>query len=98
RLTQLFENLLRNAVEHGGPDVTVRVGCTDEGTIFVEDDGPGIPPEERDEIFEPGHSSASGGTGFGLTIAKQIVEAHGWTIAATEGTDGGARFELTTTQ
>ncbi|WP_181692292.1 PAS domain S-box protein [Natronomonas sp. LN261] len=94
RLRHVFENLFRNAVEHGGPDVTVRVGCHDETGIYVEDDGPGIPIEKREEVFEPGHSSAQGGTGFGLTIVKRIVEAHGWELSITDGTDGGARFEF----
>ncbi|MDB9254067.1 MULTISPECIES: PAS domain S-box protein [Halorubrum] len=94
RLRHVFENLFRNAVEHGGSDVTVRVGCHNELGIYVEDNGPGIPVEKRDEVFEPGHSSAQGGTGFGLTIVKRIVEAHGWELSVADGTDGGARFEF----
>ncbi|QZX99241.1 PAS domain S-box protein [Halobaculum rubrum] len=94
RLQHVFENLLRNAIEHGGTDVTVRVGCVDEETIYVEDDGAGIPADRRDEVFEPGHSSTSGGTGFGLPIVKRIVEAHRWTVTLTDGPDGGARFEF----
>jgi PAS domain S-box-containing protein len=94
RLQHLFENLFRNAVEHGGPEVTVRVGRVDETTFFVEDDGPGIPPDERDEVFEPGYSSDSRGTGFGLAIVKRITEAHDWSLSVTEGRDGGVRFEF----
>ncbi|RXK47706.1 PAS domain S-box protein [Halorientalis pallida] len=94
RLRHVFENLFRNAIEHGGTDVTVRVGRVDEDTIYVEDDGSGVLAERREEIFEPGHSSKSGGTGFGLTIVKRIVEAHGWTVSVTDGPDGGARFEF----
>jgi len=94
RLQHVFENLFRNAVEHGGSDVTVRVGRLDGKGIYVEDDGPGIPADEREDVLEPGHSSARGGTGFGLTIVKRIVEAHGWELSLTEGTDGGARFEF----
>ncbi|MFC7324628.1 PAS domain S-box protein [Halorubrum rutilum] len=94
RLRHVFENLFRNAVEHGGSDVTVRVGCHNELGIYVEDNGPGIPVEKRDEVLEPGHSSAQGGTGFGLTIVKRIVEAHGWELSVANGTDGGARFEF----
>ncbi|MFB6090912.1 MAG: PAS domain-containing sensor histidine kinase, partial [Halobellus sp.] len=93
RLQQLFENLFRNAVEHGGESVTVRIGSTEDG-FYVEDDGPGIPEEKRDEIFEAGFTTASDGTGFGLAIVSEIVEAHGWEIRATEGSDGGARFEI----
>jgi signal transduction histidine kinase len=94
RLRHVLENLFRNAVEHGGSDVAVRVGRHDGTGIYVEDDGPGIPVEKRDEVFEPGHSSARGGTGFGLTIVKRIVEAHGWEVCITDGADGGARFEF----
>ena len=94
RLRHVFENLFRNAVEHGGSDVTVRVGCHNELRIYVEDNGPGIPVEKRDEVFEPGHSSAQGGTGFGLTIVNRIVEAHGWELSVADGTEGGARFEF----
>ena len=94
RLQHVFENLFRNAIQHGGTDVTVRVGCVDTDTIYLEDDGPGISVDRRDEVFEPGHSSTSGGTGFGLTIAKRIAEAHGWMVSVTDGVDGGARFEF----
>jgi len=94
RLRHVFENLFRNAVEHGGSDVTVRIGVNDHGDIYVEDDGSGIPVEKREEVLEPGHSSARGGTGFGLTIIKRIVEAHGWELSITDGSDGGARFEI----
>ncbi len=94
RLQHLFENLFQNAIEHGGENVTVRVGGSERG-IHVEDDGPGINEERHEAIFEPGHSSASGGTGFGLTIVKRIVEAHGWEIRIMNGDDGGTRFEIT---
>ena len=95
RLRQLFENLFRNAVEHGGEGVTVRVGRIDDHGIYVEDTGPGIPAESREKVLEPGHSSTTDGTGFGLTIVRRIAEAHGWEIEIVEGTDGGARFEFT---
>ncbi|WP_159898890.1 PAS domain S-box protein [Salinirussus salinus] len=95
RLQHVFENLFTNAVEHGGPTVTVRVGQFAEDGIYVEDTGPGIPEERGAVVFEPGHSSASGGTGFGLTIVKRIAEAHGWEVEVGRGRDGGARFEFT---
>jgi PAS domain S-box-containing protein len=94
RLRQLFENLIHNAVEHGGENVTVRVGSL-PGGFYVEDDGPGVPPEKREEVFEPGTSGSDEGTGFGLAIVEQIVEAHGWEIRITDSSDGGARFEIT---
>lgn len=94
RLQQLFENLFRNAIQHGGADVTVTVGSLADG-FFVEDDGVGIPAAKRERVFETGYSTGSEGTGFGLSIVQQIVHAHGWEIRATEGSDGGARFEIT---
>jgi len=94
RLRQLFENLFRNAVEHGGVDVTVRVGPLDDG-LYVADDGPGIPPEDRERVFESGYSTSDDGTGFGLAIVSEIASAHGWEVALTESEDGGVRFEVT---
>ena len=94
RLQQLLENLVRNAVEHAGDDVAVTVGDVDGG-FYVEDDGPGVPPEEREKVLEPGFSTTSGGTGFGLGIVQGIAEAHGWDLAVEEGTVGGARFQIT---
>ncbi|NHX36473.1 MULTISPECIES: PAS domain S-box protein [Halolamina] len=94
RLRHVFENLFRNAVEHGGSDVNVRVGSHGERGIYVEDDGPGVPVDEREAVFEVGYSSATDGTGFGLTIIKRIVEAHGWELSVTDGVEGGARFEI----
>ncbi len=93
RLRNVFENLFRNAVTHGGEGVTVRVGRT-EGGFYVEDDGPGIPAEERDAVFDPGQTGADG-TGFGLTIVKRIAGAHGWDVRVVDGDEGGARFEFT---
>lgn len=83
RLQQLLENLIRNAADHDGEDVTITVGSLPD-RFFVEDDGPGIPPEDREVVFEAGYTSSSG-TGFGLHIVKQIADAHGWTIQIREG-------------
>lgn len=98
RVQQLFENLFRNAVEHGGGDVTIRIGVLENGSgIYVEDDGAGIPEKKRDQIFTDGYSTGEEGSGFGLTIVQQIVEAHGWNIRVTDSETGGARFEITGT-
>lgn len=93
RLQQVFENLFRNAIDHGGADVTIRVGSFANG-FFVSDDGSGIDPAERDDIFEMGHSTADFGTGFGLAIVEEIVDSHGWEVTITDGVEGGARFEI----
>lgn len=105
RLRQALQNLFRNANEHGptsmtdqpdggGSAVTVRVGSLQDG-FFLEDDGRGIPEDERDRVLTPGYSSNPGGSGFGLSIVSRIAEAHGWDVTVTDGTDGGARFEFT---
>ena len=97
RLRELFENLYRSAVEHGGDGVTVHVGAMEDG-FYVADTGSGIPESARDEIFEAGYSTADDGTGFGLRIVEQIAKAHGWEVSVTEGTEGGARFDITGVQ
>jgi PAS domain S-box-containing protein len=109
RLGQLLENLFSNSVEHGstssrpgaddtmehgGDDVTVTVGGLDDG-FYVEDDGDGIDAEDRSRVFETGYSTSDAGTGFGLWIVAEIAEAHDWTVTIDEGSDGGARFEIT---
>ena len=94
RLRQLLENLYRNAVEHGSPTVTVSIGPLADG-FYVADDGPGVLPGDRERIFDSGYSGSENGTGFGLAIVARIAEAHGWSVAATEGTDGGLRLEFT---
>ena len=94
RLRQLLENLIRNAIEHGGEDVTVTVGTLPDG-FYVADDGPGIEPDRREAVFDAGHSTSQSGTGFGLRIVEQVADAHGWSVRAVESEAGGARFEIT---
>lgn len=99
RFREVIENLFRNAVEHGSTDVTVSVdGLADRPGFAVADDGPGIPPARREHVFDHGHSTTEDGTGFGLAIVRDIVEAHGWHIELTEADGGGARFEVVTGQ
>ena len=109
QLLRLFENLFRNAVEHnstgtrtasgdaiehGGSDVTVRVGTTDDG-FYVADDGTGISADRQATIFAEQVSHDAEGTGYGLAIVHDIVVAHGWTITVTDSENGGARFDIT---
>ncbi|MCU4740677.1 ATP-binding protein [Natronoglomus mannanivorans] len=103
RLLQLVENVFRNAVEHGGETaivtVTVEPLTDDDGRgttvgFALEDDGPGIDPDDRETVFESGYTTSEEGTGFGLAIVEQIVEAHDWEIDVGEGTNSGARFEI----
>lgn len=93
-LLRVFENLIRNTLEHGDETATIRVGSLPNG-FFVEDDGPGIPEAKRQQVFEPGFSSKEGGTGIGLPSVQQIALAHRWEIEITESRDRGARFEFT---
>ncbi|MFT4944523.1 MAG: two-component system OmpR family sensor kinase [Halovenus sp.] len=74
-------------------DLTVRVSDIDDG-FAVEDSGPGIPADERDDIFEAGYTTSADGTGLGLRIVDQVAGAHGWAVRVTDGIDGGARFEV----
>lgn len=104
RLQQLLENLFRNAAEHAGPTATVTVGKRDlmvtstraqpPAGFFVADDGPGLPVDEGETVFDSGFSTESSGTGFGLAIVKQIAEAHDWRVTVGDSLDGGARFEF----
>ncbi|WP_247005455.1 ATP-binding protein [Halorientalis litorea] len=83
----------RSAGDAAGTGVTIRV-LEIPGGFAVADDGPGIPEDERDHVFETGYTTG-GGTGFGLSIVADIAEAHGWDVSVTESEDGGARFEIT---
>jgi len=106
RLQQLFENLFRNAAEHAGRNATVVVAPLDPmatatrpqerlpSGFFVSDDGPGIPDELKETVFESGFSTSPDGTGFGLAIVKQIAEAFRWETQLKDAYIGGARFEF----
>ncbi|MFB6125966.1 MAG: response regulator [Halolamina sp.] len=94
RLHQLLENLFANAVEHGGPSVTVEVGVTDAG-FYVADDGPGIDSGEESIVLERGYTTADSGTGYGLSIVAEIANAHGWAVEVGRSAAGGARIDVT---
>jgi len=93
QLLQLFENLFRNSIEHGGEDVKIVIGTTPSG-FFISDDGPGIPESRREDVFNQGVTYADQGTGYGLSIVSNVVAAHKWSIAVTESESGGARFDI----
>jgi PAS domain S-box-containing protein len=95
RLQRLFENLMRNAIEHAGDDPTVTVDTLpDDDGFYLADDGPGIPPDARDRVLEPGYSTDQEGTGFGLAIVRRIAEAHDWDVTVDEREGGGTRIEF----
>ena len=93
RLRQLLENLFTNAVEHADGATRVTVEALENG-FCVADDGSGIPPGDRNGIFESGHSGDRAGTGLGLAIVDTVAEAHGWTVTIGECDGGGAEFEF----
>jgi two-component system sensor histidine kinase ChvG len=110
RLGQIVDNLIENARSFSPPDGTVRVTCRklrNQLEIFVDDDGPGVQPDALEKIFERfytdrPHQGFGQNSGLGLSISKQIAEAHGGTIwvenrVGPPGPDGeptalGARF------
>jgi len=105
RLEQVLENLLDNAIKYGRAGGTVTVGArpADNGfaEVFVRDDGPGIPPEALDRIFErfyrvdKARSREQGGTGLGLSIVKHIVQSHGGRSWAESRLRHGSTFYFT---
>jgi two-component system, OmpR family, phosphate regulon sensor histidine kinase PhoR len=105
RLDQVFANLVDNAIKYGRAQGKVIVGGkkTDDGKIeiFVQDDGPGIPPEALDRVFErfyrvdKARSRDQGGTGLGLSIVKHIVQAHGGEVWVKSELGKGATFFFT---
>ncbi|CCG41469.1 ATP-binding protein [Magnetospirillum molischianum] len=102
-LSRVLANLIGNAIRHGrvGGHVWLRVGRRQGAAeILVDDDGPGIPPECRDDMFRPftrldsPRAAAGGGVGLGLSIARDIVRAHGGEIKLEESPLGGLRVRL----
>ncbi len=88
-----------DSVEHGSEaddgSVSIRLVALDDCRGFaVEDDGIGIAPDDREQVFERGFTTNQAGTGFGLAIVERVVDAHGWEIDVTESETGGARFEV----
>jgi signal transduction histidine kinase len=101
RLRQLLTNLFQNSIDHGNENVTVRIGVIDPVDdavdaigLYIADDGPGIEPDIRESVFEYGYTGSRDGTGFGLAIVKEIVDAFGWNVTVTESRTGGVRFEI----
>ncbi len=103
QLTRVFQNLLDNAIKYNDkptPRVIVEADA-DQGNVqvSVEDNGPGIPEDERDAIFEMFHRGTNGkhapGTGIGLALCREIIERHGGDFHVEESDAGGARFTFT---
>lgn len=97
RLTQVLTNVVENGIRHGDGRVTVTVASYDEDAVLlvVEDEGRGVPPDQRARVFTKHWRSGSrSGTGLGLYIAHGLVTAHGGTIEVREAASGGARVEI----
>ena len=96
RLTQLLENFFVSAIKHGAPrgsEIEVHIGVDDDGCLFVEDDGRGIPAEDRQNVFESGYTTATDGTGY-AGYRPAVARVHAWTVFVTESDVGGARLEF----
>jgi len=97
QLFRVLQNLAQNAAEAGAQSLAVHAVEAD-GTVMIEvaDDGPGMPPKARDNLFKPFAGSARpGGTGLGLAIARELMRAHGGDIVLDETTASGTIFRLT---
>jgi two-component system, OmpR family, sensor kinase len=105
RLAQALRNLIANAIEHTAPGVglvRLRVEAlrSERLRLLVEDDGPGIPREQRERVFDRFHRTdaardrATGGAGLGLSIVRAIAHAHAGEVSAGSSPEGGARIEL----
>ena len=99
QLEEVVENLVSNARDAAGNigQVSIRIAeaGADHLTIRFRDNGPGIPPDHLGKLFQPFHTTKSGGTGLGLAVVERIVQAHGGDVRATNHTDGGAEFVVT---
>jgi len=96
-IADALRNLVENALAHTAPGTEVVVEVGPEGTISVQDSGPGIPAEDRPHIFERfwrGKGVRASGAGLGLAIVMEIVRAHGASITVSDRVPRGARFDL----
>jgi two-component system sensor histidine kinase HydH len=98
-LRQALFNLLMNAIQavDSSGEIIVAAGRQNNGEAFLEirDNGPGVPPERRKEIFKPYVTTSQHGTGLGLAVVQQITLAHGWEIQCLPNEPKGAIFRIT---
>ncbi|WP_246285679.1 ATP-binding protein, partial [Nguyenibacter vanlangensis] len=93
-IRRVLDNVMQNARRHGG---RVALSAAPDGRVImvcVDDDGPGIPPDRMESVFRPFESGSGGGTGLGLTIARDIVRAHGGDIALRASRLGGLQVRI----
>ncbi|MEH2478246.1 signal transduction histidine kinase [Nitrobacteraceae bacterium AZCC 2146] len=91
-LGRAVTNLVQNAIQHGGRHGVITIGVHADGAIEVEDQGPGIPADQREKIFEPFHrmQPASRGAGLGLNLVREIVRLHNGHVVVLDGIGSGA--------
>jgi signal transduction histidine kinase len=94
-LERAVANLVRNAIEHGGGAGSIQVLASHPNFIAVRDEGPGIPSDQREDVFEPFYRAAPkrSGAGLGLSLVKQIIQRHGGEISILPS-DRGAHFRI----
>ncbi len=93
-MRRVLANLLENARRHGGRIMLTAVADTRAVVLLIDDDGPGIPDHRREQVFRAFESGAGGGTGLGLTIARDIIQAHGGDIWLEQSPLGGLRARI----
>ncbi|MGB7769504.1 MAG: ATP-binding protein [Verrucomicrobiia bacterium] len=94
-LFNLALNAIQAVAENGGIQIATRKLSATEACLEVRDDGPGVPPERRQEIFKPYFTTNQKGTGLGLAVVQQIVLVHGWEIECLANEPKGALFRIT---
>jgi signal transduction histidine kinase len=101
-LTRLVRNLIDNAARHTATDVHVALRRNGQSaTLDVDDNGPGVPPADRERIFQrftridEARGRTDGGAGLGLAIAREVARAHGGDVRCDDSPRGGARFTVT---
>lgn len=96
QIERALANLVRNAIEHGGGSGTITIAIDGAGGVEVRDEGPGIPAEEHENVFEPFYrlQPQSSGAGLGLNLARQIALLHDGTIRILTGSWRGARIRM----
>lgn len=96
---QVLFNLLINAIQAAGENGQIQISAqrvsATEAALEVRDNGPGVPPDRRQEIFKPYFTTHQKGTGLGLAVVSQIVLAHGWEIRCLANEPKGATFRIT---
>lgn len=97
QLVQVFLNLILNAIDATSRNGRIEIAArsSDGGiAVHVSDDGPGVPPEQRQRLFQPYFTTKKHGTGLGLFVTRKLVEGHGGTVDYVPGTGPGARFRI----